>query len=729
MLSRRGFFKTSGALVVSLSAPGVTLAQGKPALLPSELDSWIAILPNGRVQAFFGKMDMGQGLDIAVAQIVAEELDVGADKVDVVMGDTASSCNQGGASGSTGVSNGARLLRRAAAEARRVLVERASKRLDVPVAQLTVNDGVVSGGGRKTSYGALIGGQFFHHQVEWNKSSGNPMDIKVAAKEKAAADYKVVGKSLPRRDVAWKVYGTDDYVTDVRVKDMLHARVIRPPRAACKVRSVDEASIRSIKGARVIREKDFVAVVAPREWDAVRAAQILKVDWHALEGAFPGSDGVYDHIRKAPVTKREEPVKRGDVSPAFARAAKVVEAQYEWPMQSHASMGPACAVADAKADRCTVWTGSQKPHYVQYGVAKLLGMPAERVRAIWVTGPGSYGRNDAGDAALDAAFLSKATGKPVRVQGMRMDATAWDPKGPACVHRARAALDAAGNVVAYEFIAKGFSRQHIATNESDPADSLVGQSIGIAPRGTQIFGVPAESYGFENKLCAWETIAPLVDSCSPLRTGHLRDPVGPEIQFGSEQFIDEVALAAGADPVAFRLKYLTNPRHRAVVQAVAEKAQWASLGKGKGIAFAERNGTAVAVIAQVEVDHASGRIWARKFWVAHDCGLIINPLQLRHTIEGNVVHGLSRTLYEEVRFDRDSVTSVDWASYPILEMPDAPESIEIMLIDRPEVAPSGAGEPSHRIIPAAVANAFFDATGRRARRVPLNPERVKSLLA
>jgi nicotinate dehydrogenase subunit B len=731
MLSRREFFKTSGALVVSFAAPGAiveAVAQSKPALLPNELDSWIAILPNGRVQAFFGKMDMGQGLDIAVAQIVAEELDVGFDKVDVVMGDTGTSCNQGGASGSTGVSNGARLLRRAAAEARRVLVERASQQLDVPAAQLTVSDGIVTGAGKKTSYGDLIGGKYFHHQVDWNKLSGNPMDIKVAAKVKAASEYKVVGKPLPRRDVAWKVYGTDDFVTDVRVKDMLHARVIRPPRAACKVRSVDEASIKSIKGARVVREKDFVAVVAPREWDAVRAAQMLKVDWHALENPFPGSDKLYDHLRSAPVVKREEPVKRGDVSSAFTRAAKLIEAQYEWPMQSHASMGPACALADVKGDRCTVWTGSQKPHYVQYGVAKLLGVAPANVRAIWVTGPGSYGRNDAGDAALDAAFLSKATGKPVRVQGARMDGTAWDPKGPACVHRARAALDAAGNVIAYEFIAKGFSRQHIATNESDPADSLVGQSIGIAPKGTQIFGVPAESYGFENKLCAWETIAPLVDSCSPLRTGHLRDPVGPEIQFGSEQFVDEVALAAGVDPVAFRLKYLTNPRHQAVVKAVAEASRWDSL-KGKGIAFAERNGTAVAVVAQVEVDRASGRLWARRFWVAHDCGLVINPLQLRHTIEGNVVHGLSRTLYEEVRFDRDSVTSVDWASYPILEMPDAPESIEIVLIDRPEVAPSGAGEPSHRIISAAVANAFFDATGRRARRVPLNPERVKSLLA
>ena len=731
MLSRRAFFKTSGALVVSFASPGFTtetLAQAKPGLVPSELDSWIAVLPTGQVQAFFGKMDMGQGLDIAVAQIVAEELDVGFDKVEVVMGDTATSCNQGGASGSTGVSNGARLLRRAAAEARRVLVERAAKHLDAPVSQLSVQDGVITGPARKVTYAELIGGKYFHHQVEWNKLTGNPMDIKVPAKEKAPADYKVVGKPLARRDVAWKVFGTDDFVTDVRVKEMLHARVIRPPRAACKARSVDEASIKAVPGARVVREKDFVAVVAPREWDAVRAAQTLKVDWHALDGAFPGSDKLYDHIRAAAVVKREEPVKRGDVSSAFERAAKILAAEYEWPMQSHASMGPACAVAHVDGERCTVWTGSQKPHYVQYGVAKLLGVPTQNVRAIWVTGPGSYGRNDAGDAALDAAFLSKVTGKPVRVQGMRADGTAWDPKGPACVHRARAALDASGNVIAYEFIAKGFSRQHIATNESDPADSLVGQFTGIPPKGTQIFGVPAESYGFENKLLAWETIAPLVESCSPLRTGHLRDPVGPEIHFGSEQFIDEVALAAGADPVEFRLKHLTNPRHQAVVRAVAEKSGWKNL-KNRGIAFAERNGTAVAVVAQVEVERSSGRLWARRLWVAHDCGLVINPLQLRLTIEGNVVQGLSRTLHEEVRFDRDSVTSVDWASYPILEMPDTPESIEIVLIDRPELPPTGAGEPTIRVVPAAVANALYSATGRRARRAPLNPERIKSLLA
>lgn len=733
-MDRREFFKTSGALVVSFAAPSFdATAQttvGKPALVPGELDSWIAVLPNGNVQAFFGKMDMGQGLDVAVAQIVAEELDVGFDKVEVVMGDTGTSCNQGGASGSTGVSNGARLMRRAAAEARRLLVESAADKLGTPAAQLQVADGAVTGPKGSTSYAELIGGRYFHHKVEWNNKVGNAMDINVPAKSKAPADYKVVGKPLARRDVAWKVYGTEKFVTDVRVPGMLHARVLRPPRAACKVRHIDASSIKGIRGARVVHEKDFVAVVAPKEWDAVRAAQTLKVAWEPMEAPFPAMDKLHDYIRGAKVVKRADELKKGEVAAAFAApGVKVVQAEYEWPFQSHASMGPACAVAEIDQGTCTVWTGSQKPHFVRDGVARLLDLPMDKVRAVWVPGPGSYGRNDAGDAAMDAAFLAKATGKPVRVQGMRADGTAWDPKGPACVHRARAALDSSGMVVAYEFISKGFSRQHIATNESHPADSLIGQSMGLAPKPNQIFGTPSESYGFENKLLGWETIPQFVEHCSPLRTSHFRDPVGPEIHFGSEQFIDELARAAGEDPVAFRLRYLTNPRHAAVVKAVAEKSGWASLGKGKGIAFADRNGTAVAAVAQVEVDRASGRVWARKFWVAHDCGLIINPLILRQTIEGNVVQGLSRTLFEEVRFDRNSVKSVDWASYPILDMPDAPEAIDVTLIDRPDVASSGAGEPTIRVIPAAVANAVFDATGVRMRRAPLSPERVKAALA
>jgi CO/xanthine dehydrogenase Mo-binding subunit len=295
-------------------------------------------------------------------------------------------------------------------------------------------------------------------------------------------------------------------------------------------------------------------------------------------------------------------------------------------------------------------------------------------------------------------------------------------------------------VIAYEFISKGFSRINIQTNESDPSHSLVGMSTGFPPKPNDGFNVPAESYVFDNKLLAWETIAPLLDSCSPLRTSHLRDPVGPEIQFGSEQFIDELAAATNEDPVAFRLKYVTAPRDAAVIKAAAEKAGWqprpapranrsGDVLPGRGIAYAQRGGTIVAVVAEIEVERKSGRIRAKKFTVAHDCGLIINPEGLRYTIEGNVVHGLSRTLFEEVRFDRDRVTSVDWMSYPILDIADAPESIQVALINRPEVAPTGAGEPTIRVIPAAVANAFFDATGVRLRKVPLTPERVKAALA
>ena len=388
-------------------------------------------------------------------------------------------------------------------------------------------------------------------------------------------------------------------------------------------------------------------------------------------------------------------MKNGDVDAAFKTAARVVEAEYEWPFQSHASMGPGCAVVDAKKDSATVWTGTQKPHFARDGVANLLGLPPEKVHAVRVTGPVSYGRNDSGDTVIDAALLSKLTGRPVRVQGTRRDGM-WDPKGPACVHRGRAALDASGKVIAYEIVSRGFSRVNIGTNESDPSDSLAGMELGMPLKPQLGFGTPAESYGFDNKRLAWEVIAPLVERSSPLRTSHLRDPVGPEIHFASEQFIDELAVAAGEDPVAFRLRYLTAPRDAAVVRAAAEKSGWqprpASRGPrtgdlltGRGISYAQRSGTIVAVVAEIEVERKTGRIWGRKFTVAHDCGLIINPEGLRYTIEGNVVHGLSRTLHEEVRFDRNTVTSVDWATYPILDFGDAPERIDVVLINRPEV--------------------------------------------
>ena len=749
-LSRRDLLKGAGALVVSVVAsPAAEIAfgqatgatVGKPALTPDQLDSWIAVMRDGSVTAYFGKMDMGQGVDVAIGQIVAEELDVPFERVKVVMGDTALTCNQGGASGSTGVQRGGATLRFAAAEARRLLLERAAEKLGAPVDALTVKDGVISVAAdpqKKIGYGELIGGGHFHHTIEWNKQFGNTLLAKGTATPKKPAEYKVVGQSIPQRIVADKILGRAQYVTDVKVEGMVHARVVRPPTAGCSAVTVDASSIAGIP-ARVIREKDVIAVVAEREWDAVRAARALKVTWTPPCTPFPAMETLHDHIRKAPAIGAETPVNKGDVESALKGAHRVIQAEYEWPLQSHASMGPACAIADVRADGARIWTGSQKPHYVQTGTAKLVGLPPSSVRVTWIPGPGSYGRNDAGDAAHDAALLSKLTGKPVRLQYMRHDGIAWDPKGPAAVYRARAGLDAQGNVIAYDFFGKGFTRQDVDPREGDPRETLAGQMTGYAPKPTIIFQVPSEAYEFANKRCGWECIAPLLERASPLRTAHLRDPLGAETHFASESFIDEIAHAVGADPVAFRLKYVTNPRHVAVIRAAADKAQWTGKanpkrGKGpvmvgRGFSYTERAGTVVAVVADVEVDRRSGRVWARKFTVAHDCGLIINPRGTELTIEGNVVQALSRTLFEEVRFDREQVLSVDWASYPILEMQDAPSSIDIVLINRPDLPASGAGEPSTRTVPAAIANAIFDATGVRLRRVPLTPERVKAALA
>jgi nicotinate dehydrogenase subunit B len=753
-VSRRSLLKAGGALVVSIGTPvtldavlgmGDAFAQGsKPPLMPDQLSSYIAVNADGTVSAFFGKMDMGQGLFVAIGQMVAEELDVPFKAVTVIMGDTATSVNQGGASGSSGIQNGGKQMRMAAAEARRALVEMAAAKLALPADALAVTDGVVHAKddpSKRASYAELIGGRYFNIQLDWNKQWGNPLYAPGKAQPKDPKNHKIVGKPIAREDIAPKVYAQEDFCTDVRRPGMVHGRMIRPTVAGSVPMKVDESSIKDIPGASVVWEKAFLGVVADNEWDAIRAADKLKVEWSEVKAPFPDQTALYEHIRSAPVRKRDVGGKQtGNVDEAFKTAARVVEAEYEWPFQSHACMGPACAVVEIENGNVTCWTGSQKPHFVRDGIALTLGVPGQKVRAVWVVGPGSYGRSDADDAAMDAAVLANAVGKPVRVQYTRAEATGWDPKGPASIHRARAAIDASGNVVAYEFVSKGFSRIDVQTNGSKPPDTLAGQFRGVPLVVNDGFGVPAESYEFANKRMAWETIAPLLDRGSPLRSAHLRDPVGPQIHFASESFMDEVAAALGLDPVEFRLRHVKDARDIAVIKAAAEKAGWQSRPSprkdqtgskvsGRGIAYAQRNGTRCAVIAEVEVDRASGKIWARKFVVGHDCGQIINPEGLRHTIEGNVVQGISRTLWEEVKFDAENVTSVDWMTYPILDITETPEAIEVALINHPELPPTGAGEPSIRPVAAAIANAIFDATGVRIRRVPFSPDRVKQALS
>ena len=751
--SRRSVLKASGAFVVSIGAPigldalldhQAALAQGaKPPLTPDQLSSYIAVNADGSVAAYFGKMDMGHGLTVAIGQIVAEELDVAFDRVKCHLADTATSVNQGGASGSTGIQDGGKQMRVAAAEARRVLVEMAAAKLGAPADQLTVTDGVVhakADAAKKASYAELIGGQYFNVQLDWNKKYGNPLYAPGKAKPKDYKDHKIVGQRIKREDVAPKVFAQEDFVTDVKLPGMLHARMIRPAVAGAVPVKVDESSIKDIPGARAVWQEGFLAVLAPREWDAIRAMGKLKVEWSNAAPPFPSQASLYDHIRKASVRKRQVEKENGNVDDAFKSAARVIEAEYEWPFQSHASMGPACALVEIKDGMVTCWSGTQKSHFVQQGIASILEVPVEKVHVKWTTGPGSYGRNDADDCAMDAAVLAKAVNAPVRLQYMRNQGTGWDPKGPASIHRARAALDADGNVVAYEFTSKGFSRVDVDTNGSKPFDTLAGQTRGVALKSGDGFGVPAESYAFANKRLAWETIPPLLDRSSPLRSSHLRDPVGPQIHFASESFIDEVAAALNVDPIEFRLRHIKDPRDIALIKAAAQKASWqtrpsprrdqtGSKVQGRGIAYAQRNGTRVAVIAEVDVDRSTGKIWARRFTVAHDCGQIINPDGLEKAIEGNIVQGVSRTLWEEVKFDDKNVTSVDWQTYPILDITETPETIDTVLLNHPELPPTGAGEPSTRPVAAAIANAIFDATGVRIRRVPFSPEHVKAALA
>jgi len=751
-INRRHFLSAAGALTVSVLMPGEKASaatfglEKRPPLAPTKLASYISIRADGSAVAYFGKMDMGQGTDVGVAQMVAEELDLPAEKVIILAGDSAETLNQGGASSASGIRQGGAALRNAAAEARLVMLELASKELGLPVDDLTVANGVItskSDASKKTSYGELIGGRWFDTEVEWNGQIGNGLSMKTRAKLKDPKNYKVVGTPVPRRDVAWKLLGTADYVGDIKVPGMLHARLILPTVAGAVPTAVDEASIKDIPGAKVVWEKAMLGVVAPREWDAIKASRQLKVTWSDVKAPFIEQKELYNHIRNAKVIKSggaPKNVEPAAVEAAFKDADKIIEATYEWPFHSHASMGPACAVVDYQPNgTTTLWTGSQKPHYAGIGVARILGVKPESVHAIWVAGPGSYGRNDAGDAAVFAAIFSKATGKPVRYQGMRHEGSAWNPKAPASIHTVRAGVKD-GKVVAFHFHSKSFDRLNVSSNESDPADNLGGQMLGFAAKPGMTYAPPENSYAFPIKQQTWDVVAPFLDSMSPLRSSHMRDPLGPETHFANEGFIDELAYALGQDPVAYRLATVTDARDKDVLKAASEKAGWqprtgarkqakGDIATGQGMAYAQRDGTRVAIIAEVDVNLKTGKVHARKFTVAHDCGLVVNPALLIKTIEGCVCMGLSRAMHEEVLFSKENVSSVDWMTYPILDITERPHEIDVVLVNRPEQPPAGAGEPALRPIAAAVANAIFDATGVRLRQAPFTPDRLKAGLA
>jgi len=774
--ARRRFLAGTGLLMVAIGTPiGLLWQQGPDSMAalsetpqspdanasalfpdpsPAALDTWLALHADGRIVVHFGKVDVGQGLDIAIAQIVADQLQVDIARIEVVMGDTAVTPDQGGASSASGVEMGSRPLMNAAAEARLLLLDMAAAQLQLPVAALQISDGFIHSPANPNlgiSYWELIGDEKFQQTLEtsgagnslnaWGRIQTSPIPSSQAL---TSGRSHYVGQSIMRTDIPQKVLGDITYIDKITLPGMLHGRVIRPQFAGSIPVQIYQESLAALDNGSgaigVHRQGVWLAVSAEDEWLAVQAAALLQVDWSESTNPFRPQQELYTALREAPTRARREVLSEGSPDSFFA-TSRSLQAEYEWPFQSHASIGPACAVVDVSAERVLIWTASQKPHSVRRGVAALLDMPLDRVRCTFVPGPGSYGRNDADDAAMDAALLSRATGRPVRVQYMRHDGHAWDPKAPPAVMRIRAAWAENGDITAYDWLARAFSAHDVRPSGENPSDTLAGQELGLTRPDVDNFSVPQESYAFTHKRLAWETIAPWLRMVSPLRTSHMRDPQGPQVTFSSECFIDELAFTLQRDPIALRLAYLSEARDIAAVQAVAQFSGWQSrpspnplagsgdIVSGRGMAYCQRGRhTVVAIVCEIEVNKITGRVWPKRFFVAHDCGLVINPEGLRNTIEGAVMQASSRALYEEVQFSTAQVLSTDWLSYPILDATDAPESIDILLIDQPDMLPLGAGEASHKPVAAAIANAFFDATGVRIRRIPLRAESVLAAL-
>jgi nicotinate dehydrogenase subunit B len=757
-LSRRQLLKDGVGLLIGFSLTDFTALQQIFAMSPAQavsvpsarhLDSWLRIERDGSVRVFTGKAEIGMGVETAFAQIVAEELDVSPKYVAFVMGDTAMTVDQGGVGGSTSIMMGSKPLRNASATARFLLLRLASRRLDVPPEQLQVRNGIVSIKGeasRSVSYGDLVGGSELNDALSAS-GTGFSLDVKGEGTPKDPAQYKIVGQSISRVDIPPKIFGQFKYVTDIRVAGMLHGRVVRPPGIGATLVNIDEDSVKNIPGfIRTMVKGNFAGVVADSEWAAIQAAEALKVNWTQPVPAFPQQNDLYQYMRMTPQKVSKVGTGRGDATAALLKTARKVEARYEWPFQSHATMGPGCAVADVRAAGVTtIWSGVQKPHALQKGIADLLKVSLDKVRIIWTEDAGSYGRPGFADVAADAALLSQAVGKPVRVQWMRSDMTAWGAKGPAVVVDLVAGLDGQGGVTAFEFVSRAFSGGEILYHPDSAGNFLAAQLMGIANvTGRDEFaeyGEQSASYGFQNIHTVAHVVPSLYGLASPLRTSHLRDPEGPAVTFAVESFVDEVAAATGADPIEFRLAYVEDPRARATLIAAAKQARWdprpspkkvdgaAEVVTGRGIALGTRRGTYVATVAEVEVNRRSGAIRVRRFSCAHDCGLIVNPDGLRGTIEANLIQSLSRSLKEEVKFDRSNVTSVDWGTYSVARSPDIPDRIDIVLLNHPELPPSGAGEPASRPTAAAIANAIFDATGARLRQAPLTPARIMAALS
>jgi CO/xanthine dehydrogenase Mo-binding subunit len=705
------------------------------------------------VTAYTGKCELGHGLYTAQTQLIAEELSVPFDRVKLIQCDTALAPDQGTTSGAQShpTNFNQANLALAGATAREALLQIAATRFGVPAAQLAVKDGVISvkaDPSKKAGYGELIGGRKFSMALNPN------------AKRKHPSEWTVLGTPVPRVEFPAMVTGQFEYVHNVRVPGMAHGAVVRPPAVGATVTGVDEASVQGLPGVvKVVVKNNFVGVVAEKPFQALQAAAKLKVSWTAGAG-LPAHRDFHDLLRNQKPTRDTFLVNSKDVDEKLSSAARVVKATYRYPYQMHGSIGSSCAVADVQADKATIWSATQAVYPLKSTAAMVLGLPVENVRVIFRMGAGCYGINGADTVSYDAMILSQAVGRPVRVQLTRKDEMAWENYGFAFVLDERAALDGEGSIVAWDHEAWSptLGGRPGATN---PGNVVTGFLAGFQPAPFTPRTPAPDPAGFANNSNA---VPSYVTGCvggrcggtgnvasqrvlthnvkSSFWTGPLRSPERLQNTFAHESFIDELAAAVKADPVAYRLRHLSDPRLSEVVRSASKAAGWqarpsprpggartgVAAGRGVSCVLYEGDNGYCSVVAEVEVNQDTGRVNVKRLVIANDCGPISNPDGLKNQLEGGALQGLSRALSEEVTWDDQKVTSIDWRTYrPLYLGADVP-AIETVLLNRPDGKTMGAGETAVTVVPAAIANAIFDATGARIRQVPFTPERVKAAL-
>ena len=734
-LSRRGLLTGTGALIVS--APMRGHAQTPPAVpldtkdLPGSLkqtpylDAWIRIDTDGTITVFTGKAELGQGIKTALLQVAAEELSVRVDRPILVTADTARTPNEGYTAGSHSMQDSGTAIRFAAAEVRQILLNEATTIFQLPVGQLRLDNGaVVAPDGRRLNYGALIPPGILH------------VVARPGTQLKTPGSYTVVSTNVPRVDIPAKVTGGQAYVQDMRLPGMLHARVVRPPHPGARLTALDTSAAAVMPGVvQVVQNGSFVAVVAQKEFQAIQAMRVLaaRAQWQAAEQALPKQGDVFAYLTGLPA----QDITVLDSRHPQAGTAKTLRARYTRAYQMHGSIGPSCAVAQLQDGVMTVWTHTQGVYPDRAAIAELLNLPPAQVRCIHVEGSGCYGHNGADDAAADAALIARAVpGQPIRLQWMREQENGWEPLGPAMVSEVAAALDAKGRIVDWDYAV--WSNTH-STRPGSAGSLLAGQLVAkpFAPPPPKPIPMP-EGGGDRNSIPIYTLPSARVIyhfiPQMPLRVSAMRGLGGYMNVFSIESFMDELALAAGADPVAFRLTHLNDERAKAVVTRAAEGFGWGHAkppaGHGHGFAFARYKNLAAycAVAAEVSVKQETGQARLVRAVAAVDAGQIVNPDGLRNQVEGAILQSASWTLYESATFDAAGVTSLDWASYPIMRFNAVPDSVEVHLIDRPGTPFLGAGECGQGPAAAAVANAVADATGKRLRDLPLTGDKVKAAI-